>query len=132
MATRSRTHKRVPAIEWITGLAGLAIVLGTVGFIAYEAFRGGAEVPSLALTVERSKHGADGVVALVSVRNDSRQAAAEVLLEGVMRLRDGGEQRSQARFDYVPGHSTRRATLLFPAAREAGHLEVRILGYTTP
>ena len=122
----------MPAIEWITGLAGLAIVLGTLGFIGYEALRGGPDAPALDVVVEHSSEEPNGFVVVVRVRNENRQAAAEVLLEGVVRLADGRERRSQARLDYVAGLSTRRATLLFPAAPAGGTVEVRILGYTTP
>ena len=133
MAARRRAKgDGIPAIEWVTGVVGLAIVLGTLGFIAYEAFSGGGEEAALEIRVEGTATGPAGFTAAVLVRNRSRKAAAEVLLEGVIRSRAGGETRARARLDYVPGLSTRRATLVFPAPPEAGAVDVRIVGYTTP
>lgn len=131
MAVRSRKKSGVPAIEWVTGLCGLTIVVGTLGFIGYEAFRNGPAEPHLEATVEATGRAGDGFSATVTVRNQSRQAAAEVLVEGVVRA-DGGDQRSEVRLDYVPGLSSRKATLVFPRPPAAGGVAVRIVGYTTP
>jgi uncharacterized protein (TIGR02588 family) len=131
VARRRRQAHEVPTIEWITGLAGLAIVLATLGFIGYEAFRGGAPSPRLEAAVETTGAVPSGFSATVAVLNASHQAAAEVVIEGVVQS-GGGESRSQARLDYVPGRSTRRATLVFPGAPDAGGVKVRIVGYTTP
>jgi uncharacterized protein (TIGR02588 family) len=132
MATRSRTRNGIPPIEWVTGGIGLVIVLGTLGFIGYEAVVGGPEAPHLSVAIETSGPAVSGFSATVVVRNESRQAAAEVLVEGVLRSRDGGEERSEVRLDYVPGLSSRRATLVFPAPPGEGGVSVRIVGYTTP
>jgi uncharacterized protein (TIGR02588 family) len=132
MPARSRKNNEVPTIEWVTGAVGLAIVLGTLGFIAYEAFRNGPEEPRLQATIETSGPVPTGFSATVTVKNESRRAAAEVLVEGVLRSRDGTEVRSEVRLDYVAGLSTRRGTLVFPRAPDAGGVAVRIVGYTTP
>lgn len=113
-------------------MVGLAIVLGTLGFIGYEEFRPGPDEPRLEVLVETSQMTATGLVATVLVRNTSRQAAAEVLVEGVIRAPGGGEQRSEVRLDYVPGLSTRRVSLVFAASPGDSGVAVRILGYTTP
>jgi uncharacterized protein (TIGR02588 family) len=131
MARRSRKAEGVPTIEWITGLVGLGIVVGTLGFIAYEAFQGGSGSPVLTVVVERTERTGAGFSAHVIVRNQSRTAAAEVVVDGVIRAA-GKEHRGQARLDYVAGLSTRKATLLFPAPPERGEIAVRVVGFTTP
>ena len=128
---RSRKRSDVPAIEWITGGIALVIVLGTLGFIGYEAFRGGGNEPRLEVAIETSGRAPSGFSATVLVRNTTRRAAAEVLVEGVLRS-GAGEQRSEVRLDYVPGLSTRRATLVFERPPLDGGVAVRIVGYTTP
>lgn len=132
MAKRKRQDDRIPPIEWITGLAGLVIVAGTLGFIGYEAFVDNSPAPSLEAAVESAAPDGSAYSATVVVRNRSRRAAAGVLVEGVLRTRDGSEARSEARLDYVPGLSSATATLLFPAAPASGGVAVRIVGYTTP
>jgi uncharacterized protein (TIGR02588 family) len=131
MARRSRTANGVPTIEWITGLVGLAIVLGTLGFIGYEAFQGEPGVPVLEATVERAERMPSGFSAYVVVRNHSRTAAAEVVVEGIVRT-GVEEHRGEVRLDYVPGLSTRKATLLFPSPPDRDPILVRIVGFTTP
>jgi uncharacterized protein (TIGR02588 family) len=131
MTPRNRKKNGVPTIEWVTGVIGLAIVVGSLGFIGYEAFRDGPVDPQLEAVVERSGRSGAGFTCTVVVRNHSRQAAAEVLVEGVIRSRDG-EVRSEVRLDYVPGLSSRRATLVFPHPPGEDAVAVRIVGYTTP
>ncbi len=132
MARRRTRRDRVPTIEWITGLAGLAIVVGTLGAIGWEAVRGGTGGPALHVTLETVSDGPAGYVAGIVVRNASRQAAADVLVEGRMHAADGGETRSEVRLDYVPGLSERRAVLTFPSPPRPPGVALRVLGYTTP
>jgi uncharacterized protein (TIGR02588 family) len=131
MAKRRSTNDGVPAIEWVTGLVGLTIVAGTLAFIGYEALQGGSEQPRLEARIETTGPLPAGFSVTVVVRNSSRRAAAEVLVEGVLRAR-GSEHRSEVRLDYVAGLSSRSATLIFPEAPASGGITVRILGYTTP
>ena len=131
MAARKR-KEGVPTIEWVTGVLGLAVVVGTLGFIGYEAFLDGPAEPHLEATVETTGRAGAGFSATVMVRNQSRQAAADVLVEGVIRSREGADLRSEVRLDYVPGLSSRKATLVFPRAPGEEGIAVRILGYTTP
>jgi uncharacterized protein (TIGR02588 family) len=128
---RARKRSDVPAIEWITGGIALVIVLGTLGFIGYEAFRGGVDEPRLEVAVETTGALPSGFSATVLVKNTTRRAAAEVLVEGMVRS-GPGQQRSEVRLDYVPGLSTRRATLVFQRPPADGRVAVRIVGYTTP
>ena len=126
-----RGKNGVPTIEWVTGVIGLAIVVATLGFIGYEAVRGGPAEPDLEAAVETTGRTAAGFSATVTVRNRSRHAAAAVLVEGVIRSGDD-EVRSEVGLDYVPGLSSRRATLVFPRAPGEGGVTVRVVGYTTP
>jgi len=132
VAARARQRNGVPAIEWVTGGVGLFVVLGTLSFIGYESCRSNADGPDLAVEIEASHAQPEGFSATVIVRNTSRRAAAEVLIEGVARAKDGSPQRSEVRLDYVAGFSQRRATLVFERSPAEGGVAVRIVGYTTP
>lgn len=132
MARRRTRREGVPTVEWITGLAGLAIVVAILGAIGWEAMRGGAGGPALHVTLETVTEGPGGYVAGIVVRNASRQAAADVLVEGRIQGADGGGTRSEVRLDYVPGLSERRAVLTFPSAPQPPGVALRVLGYTTP
>ncbi len=132
MARRRARRDQVPTVEWITGLIGLAIVVAILGAIGWEAIRGGTTQPALEITLEAVTEGPAGYIAGIVVRNASRQAAADVLVEGRMRAAGGGEARSEVRLDYVPGLSERRAVLTFPSRPQPPGLALRVLGYTTP
>ena len=132
MARRRTRRDGIPTVEWVTGLAGLAIVVATLGAIAWEALRAGSGAPALHVTLETVTEGPAGYVAGIVVRNASRQAAAGVVVEGRIQGADGGATRSEVRLDYVPGLSERRALLTFPSAPRPPGVALRVLGYTTP
>ena len=132
MAVRERKQNDVPAIEWVTSGIGLLIVLGTLTFIGYEALRGDSGRAALEVAVETTHKEPSRFSVVVVVRNTSRRAAAEVVVEGVARSKNGGEQRSEMRLDYVPGLSQRRVTLVFDGQPPEGGVAVRIVGHTTP
>ena len=129
MATGPRRH--IPAAEWIAGLIGSVIVLGTISFLAFEALREGNQEPALTISVLRVRESAGAFVADVEVRNASRGAASDVHLAGNGRDRDGRQIQAQARLDYVPGFSRRRASLVFEADPGSAPA-VRIIGYARP
>jgi len=132
MPVKTRARHDVPMIEWITGAVASAIVLGMLAFIGYEAVFGDGAPPALRVTVAGTRSSPGGFAAEVTVANESSQAAANVLVEGVVRGADGTEIRSDATVDHVPGFSSRRATLLFPGPYANEAVRVRVRGFTAP
>jgi uncharacterized protein (TIGR02588 family) len=127
MATQ-RT-RQIPSAERIASLAGLMVVVATIGFLGYEALRWGAQEPALSVMVVAVRESAGGFVVDVEVRNHSRAAAAEVNIAA--RRAGEREVQAQARIDYVPGFSSRRVSLIFesdPGRRPT----VRVVGYSHP
>jgi uncharacterized protein (TIGR02588 family) len=117
--------------EWLASLLGGAIVLGTIGFLAFEAFRQGNQEPSLTVSVLQVRQTAGSFIVDVEVRNLSSGAAADVHLAGGEEGADGRELQAHASLDFVPGFSSRRASLVFesnPGRAPA----VRIVGYGRP
>ncbi len=112
-------------------LISLGIVLATIGFLMFEAFQPGPLEPALTVDVLQVRESAGSFVVDVEVKNASRGAAADVHLAGMSETRDGPGTRPQARVDYVPGFSSRRASLVF-AFDPGNNAEVRIVGYSQP
>ena len=129
MARRRRDH--VPAIEWIGGAIGALIVLSTIAYLAVATFRGGANETILTVTVVRVREQPGAFAVDIEVRNAGRAAAADVQIGGVGSAANVAEALPRARIDYVPGLSTRRATLVFPF-NPGERPAVRVLGYTKP
>ena len=126
-----RLKRRIPLAEWAVGIISAIIVLGTVGYLAFEAFQPDADEPALTATVLEIRERNGSFVVEVEVRNASRGAAAEVHIAGVARAGDGRERQGQALVDFVPGFSTRRASLVFDV-NPGTDADVRIVGYTRP
>ena len=121
----------MPAAEWIASLVGGAIVLATIGFLAFEAYQRDDREPALTVSVIQIHQASGAFVVDVEVRNGSRSAAADVHLAGHDRAADGQRIQAQARLDYVPGFSKRRASLVFqsdPGRSPA----IQIIGYAQP
>jgi uncharacterized protein (TIGR02588 family) len=124
-------QRRIPLVEWVAGLVSAVIVAVTVGYLAYEAFQPNPGPPALVVTVVGTREAAGSWIVDVEIRNDSREAAADVHLAGSARASDGRDARPEARVDYVPGFSTRHASLVF-AVDPGATPEVRVVGYTRP
>lgn len=132
MAARRRGRHGVPTLEWITAGLGAAIVIATVLFIGYEAVTDSGGPPLLTAAVEGVQPAGGHYVVLVVVANSGQRAAAEVTIEATLHAGDGALSRSEARLDFVPGRSRRRAGLLFDTDPREGSLRVRVHGYATP
>ena len=126
-----RTRRQIPTAEWVTGLIGAAIFLGTVGFLAFEALQQGDREAVLSVRVVRVRETNRSFIVDVEVRNEARGAAADVHLVGDVRTADGQQTQAYARLDYVPGFSTRGASLVFES--DPGKApSVRVIGYSRP
>jgi uncharacterized protein (TIGR02588 family) len=126
-----RRQRQVPLVEWVVALVSAVIVLGTIGYLAYETFQPGSEEPLLTVTILQTREAGGSFIVGVEVRNLSRAAAADVHIAGRVRSTDGVEAQGQARVDYVPGLSTRQASLVFDV-NPRGQALVRIIGYSKP
>jgi uncharacterized protein (TIGR02588 family) len=132
MPSKGSGAKQPAVLEWISGGVGLLITLGTLAFLASRAFTSPEVTPQLTAEIDRIVPGGGGFTVEITVRNGSQATAAEVQIEGTL-VEEGRELRkSVATLDYVPGHSARRASLVFdvPAAQNA--LSVRVVGYREP
>ena len=113
-----------PVVQWIMGGLGLALTLAAAGVIVYEAVQP-ASPPDLTAEVAAVRPAAAGFVAEIEVRNEGRDTAAAVQVEG----RSGGETASTT-IDYVPGRGRTAVALAFPGA--PAPVEARVTGWSEP
>ena len=125
-----RGHRQMPATEWTASLLGGMIVLVTIGFLGFEALQQGDAEPALTVSVIQVRDTTGGFVVDVEVRNQSASAAADVQLAGHNRAA-GQQNEAHARLDFVPGFSSRRASLVFQSDPGSSPV-VRIVGYGRP
>jgi uncharacterized protein (TIGR02588 family) len=65
-------------------------------------------------------------------QNNGGSTAAEVDVEGTLTAADGSQQTSHATFDFIPGKSDRRGTLMFQSEPAADRLQLRVISYREP
>jgi uncharacterized protein (TIGR02588 family) len=126
-----RGQRTIPAAERIASLLGGAIVLTTICFLGYEAVQRGDEAPALTVSVIQVRAMTGYFVVDVEVRNESRSAAANVHLAGHDRTADDQQIQARTSVDYVPGFSSRRASLVFQSD-PGGNPVIGITGYSRP
>ena len=124
----------MPLLEWIVGALGAALVLGTVGFLVYQAVLGqGTSPPDVRLVAEEVVELRNGYLVRFRVLNEGRSTAAQLSLEGEL-TGDGGEavETSETTLDYLPGRSEREGGLFFTRDPRAFDLRLRPKGYVKP
>jgi uncharacterized protein (TIGR02588 family) len=128
----ARREGYIPVWEWIAGVVGLVLVVGTIGFLLYRAVTGGSSPPEVEISVEAITPIRSGYLVEVSVSNTGEGTAAELTLTG--ELRDGTEvvETSTVTLDYVPSQSSREAGLYFSEDPREFELSLRAEGYRAP
>lgn len=122
---------KTPALEWIASSIGAVFAIGLISFLVWDALAATApaDVGVYPGLVER---GTQGYRLGVVVHNSGRETAAEVEIEGRLQTSGAPEELSTTVFDYVPGDSERRGTLIFAREPKAGELTLRVVSYREP
>lgn len=119
-------------LEWTVFGVGLVLVLGTIGYLLYDAATIGEPLPDLEVGVGRAElHGQDFAVP-VKVTNRGQQTAEGVQVEVVL-IKDGAEQeRGTFEIAFVPRRAEREGWVTFKTDPRGGELRARVLGYERP
>ena len=120
-------------LEVVSALVGAILTFGILAIIGWHALTGAeAAPPAISVSPAQIVESPAGYVVEVVARNHSQATGAQVMLEG--ELKQGGQtvETSQAAISYVPGHSERRAGLLFTQDPRRFELSVRATGFENP
>lgn len=131
MKTKAAKHP----LEWIVFAVSLALVAGTVGFLAWDAIQGGwGDDAPAALSVElgRPEPRGGAWAVPVTVSNDGDETAEGVRVE--VTLEAPGMQAETAGFEaaFVPRRSRREGWVTFRSDPSRGRLSSRATGFETP
>jgi uncharacterized protein (TIGR02588 family) len=120
-----------PVSEWLVAGIGLALLLGSVGYLLYDG-NGRSQPPAPILRMLSIEPGQGRFLVRVEAVNESRATAAALRVEGT--LKRGGEvvERSELEFDYLPGRSRREGGLFFTADPRGLQLELAARSYRAP
>jgi uncharacterized protein (TIGR02588 family) len=134
MAKRTREDQidAIPGWSWTAAAFGLVLVIGSVGFMLFKAFTGDASPPRIAIEVDAITRHEQGYLVQMIVMNHGGLAAADLVVEGVLRTDAENEETSTITLGYVPSGSHRRAGLFFSQDPQKFDLQVRAKGYELP
>lgn len=128
--TTSRIAKH--PLEWIVFAVSLAVVAGTVGFLAWDAVQGEDSPASLSVELGRPEP-RDGAWAVpVTVRNRGDETAEGVKVEVTLERAGAPPETADFEAAFVPRRSQREGWVLFRSDPSRGRLSGRAAGYETP
>ena len=118
--------------EWASGGLGLALVVGMVGFIGFNALTTDPFVPTITLDHLGTERTPGGHVVKFRARNSGAATAAALTISG--ELYDGSTllESSEATIDYLPPRARRHGGLIFQNDPSAHDLRLEARGYVDP
>lgn len=124
-------------LEWTVFVLSLVLVLGTLGFLAYDAVTQGHDAARLEVRLgpmrETGAKAARLYVVPVTVSNKGDRTAEGVLVEVAIEKNKREIERAEVEIAYVPRRSQAEAHVVFSRnPRNTGELKSRVLGYQEP
>jgi uncharacterized protein (TIGR02588 family) len=126
----SRVEKN--RLEWVVFGVGLVLVLGTVGFLAWDALTGSDSPPDLSVALGSPERRDAGWAVPVTVRNRGQETAEGAHVEVVLELPGGKREEAGLDFAFVPRSSKREGWVQFLHPPASGRLTGRVTGYEQP
>lgn len=120
-----------PLLEWIAGIVGLVMVIGSVAYLLYLGIERKESLPDLHVAVTGIRPQAGGYLVTFTAENRGDSTAQGVKIVGRLQLGDG-EQTSEVTLDYVPATSRRQGGLFFTEDPRRHPLRIRAEGYSRP
>lgn len=129
----SRRPPERPRLEWMVGIACAVLVLGVVGFLAFEALFGDHRPPHLTAVIERLEPGSAGTLAIVTVINGGDEAAAKVGVEATVTRAGQPPEQKDIEFDYVAAGATRSGAFVIEGQDiRMENIAVSVHGFAEP
>jgi uncharacterized protein (TIGR02588 family) len=121
-----------PLWVWGIGLFGLALVLGSIVFMLYEALTGDTSLPDVTVQVESIEPSSSGFLVTFRAMNEGGSTAAGLTIEGTVRNGTESIETSTTTIEYLPSHSERKGGLFFTVDPRQYDLQLRAAGYEEP
>ena len=124
--------KDAPLWMWGIALLGLAMVLGSIGFMLYEAAAGDSSPPDVTVRVDAILSTRNGFLVKFQAVNEGGSTAEGLTVEGELRKGTESVETSNTTLEYVPSHSEREGGLFFTVDPRRYELQLRAKGYEKP
>ena len=129
---RRKNQPDIGRIEWLMAFVGLALVLGTMIVIAYQAYTRENSPPDISITTDVIVALRKGYLVKIRAVNRGDTTAANVTVEGQLKSASGVAETSEATFQYLPPHSERRGGIYFTKDPRQHELVLKPRGYEAP
>ena len=124
--------KDAPLWMWGIGLLGLVLVLGSIGFMLYQAAAGDSSPPDVTVRVGSILPIRNGFLGEFRAINEGGSTAEGLTVEGELRKGTESVETSNTTIEYVPSHSEREGGLFFRSDPRQYELRLRATGYEKP
>jgi uncharacterized protein (TIGR02588 family) len=124
--------KDAPLWMWGIAFIGLALVLGSIVFMLYEAAAGDSSPPDVTVRVDSILPTRNGFLVTFLALNEGGSTAEGLTVEGELRNGTESLEMSNTTIEYVPSHSEREGGLFFTLDPRRYELQLRAKGYEKP
>ncbi len=124
--------KDAPPWMWGIAMLGLVMVVGSIGFMLYEAVAGESSPPDVTLKVDLILPTRNGYLVKFRALNEGGSTAEGLTIEGELRNGTESLETSNTTIEYVPSHSEREGGLYFALDPNQYELRLRAKGYEQP
>lgn len=124
--------QKTSAWEWVVAALSAVLVLGSMGFLLWEALTERASPPAITVQVDSIVNTGSGYVVEFRAHNRGQTTGAGVVIEGELLADTGSVETSSVTLDYVPSESSRGGGLFFSHDPARYRLRIRPKGYDRP
>ncbi len=120
-------------VEWIVFGVGLALVVSTLSYLAYDALTMSDAPPSIEVRVGEPQQRPHNFVVPVTIINHGDQTAEGVQIEVVLESNNEEKERGEFALAFLPRRSTREGWVSFQTdPRTVERVKARVMGYEKP
>ncbi len=119
-------------LEWAVAAACALLVLGSIGYLLYDALSGSSTPPEVWVTVEAVRPSGPGYLVEFEAENLGHKTADGLGIEGTLKRGATTVETRSTTLDHLPGDSKRRGGLYFTEDPRAYTLDLVATGYGRP
>jgi uncharacterized protein (TIGR02588 family) len=129
---REKTKLEKNPLEWAVFAVSLAVVLATVGFLAWDAATADGSAPDLQVELGPPEARSGAFAVPVTVHNQGDQTAEGVHIEITLEIPGTPPETAEIEMAFVPRRSQREGWATFRRDPRQGRLAGRAAGYEKP
>jgi uncharacterized protein (TIGR02588 family) len=118
--------------EWVSAGLGLVLVLGTVGYIGYNALTSQPFPPVVTVEHAGTVPTSGGYVVKFRARNSGPSTASGLAISGELVEGSTVVEKSEVVLDYLPSHGEQQGGLIFQTDPAGLDLRLEAKGYLDP